>query len=393
MDKLVIAAAEEFANIFGENAEFHGLAPGRVEVLGNHTDYNEGFALAAAIDRRIAVVGRPIPGNTARVYSLTFKSGSSFQVDDPVKSDKEHWLNYVMAVVWQMNKLGNRSGGFEALITGDVPLGAGLSSSAAMEMAVGNFLQAMLGFDMPAMDMAINCRAAENGFVGVNCGIMDQWTSGMGEEGKILLLDCRAHKILQYAPLPDHLELVVADTNSPHSLSAGDYNRRQASCFRAAQVCARLIPGKSVTHLRDVTLEELDGCKKELSEEDYHRARHIVTENVRVMAAADALNRGDAGRLGELFSQSHDSSRRDFENSGPELDAMVEAARGLPGCYGSRLTGGGFGGATINLVEADKAEEFMARIKERYHSATGMQAGVYAFRASKGATGGKIHNS
>jgi galactokinase len=390
MTQQLNAAREEFLNIFGEEAEFYGTAPGRVEVLGNHTDYNDGFALAAAIDRSIVVAGRPIPGDTAKIYSLTFKSGSSFKVDAPEYSKNEHWLNYVMSVVWQFRRIGMAPGAFEAVVAGDVPLGAGLSSSAALEMATGNFLKAMLGFEMGEMDMAQNCRAAENGFVGVQCGILDQWSSAMGREGRLLLLDCRKLEVLDYPALPERVELVIADTNAPHALMAGDYNRRRESCFRAAAVCAEKFPDRGITHLRDVSLEELESCRDSLSDEDFRRARHIVTENQRTLVGAEALRVGDLAELGRLFNDSHASSRVNFENSGPELDAMAGAATGLPGCYGSRLTGGGFGGATVNLVETSAVEEFCRLLKERYTAATGMKGETHALKPSLGARGGKF---
>lgn len=390
MNKSIALARNEFTNIFGETPKFYGSAPGRIEVLGNHTDYNNGFVIAAAIDRSITAVGRPIPGDTAKIYSLTFNAGASFSINEPTFSPKEHWLNYVMGVIWQLQKRGYRPGAFEALVAGDVPLGAGLSSSAAMEMATGHFIKAMLGFDMSPMDMALNCQAAENDFVGMQCGIMDQWTSSMGREGRLLLLDCRKLEIFDYAPLPERLKLVVADTNSPHSLSASEYNKRRASCFRAASICAEKITGKKITHLRDVTLEELESCRNAMSDEDFRRARHIVTDNARALAGTEALENGDVVRLGSLMTESHESSRHDFENSGPELDAMVGAAAGLPGCYGSRLMGGGFGGAVLNLVDADAVDEFAAALKERYRAATTMEGSMYTFKPSNGAEGGKF---
>lgn len=390
MNQLVEKTREDFANIFGETAELYGSAPGRVEVLGNHTDYNDGFALAAAIDRSIAVVGRPIPGDTARIYSLTFKAGSSFPVDNPEPGSGEHWLNYLMGVVWRLRKIGHRVGAFEAVVAGDVPLGAGLSSSAAMEMAMGNFLKAMAGFEMAPMDMALNCRAAENDFVGVQCGILDQWTSAMGRAGKLLLLDCRKHEVLVYVPLPDHLALVIADTAAPHTLLAGDYNRRRESCLRAARICAENLTGKKVTHLRDISMAEFESCQAAMSDEDFRRARHVVGENARTLAGEKALAAGDAAALGRLFTESHDSSRENFENSGPELDAMVAAAAGLPGWYGSRLTGGGFGGATVNLVEATAAAGFGAELKRRYLARTGLEPAIHVLKPSNGAVGGRF---
>ncbi|MCC8180676.1 MAG: galactokinase [Planctomycetes bacterium] len=390
MNQLVASAAEEFINIFGETATHYGIAPGRVEVLGNHTDYNEGFALPAAIDRQVVVVGRPIPGNIAKVYSLTFKSGGSFDVENPEKNPKEHWLNYLMSVVWQYRNVGVESSGFEALVTGDVPLGAGLSSSAAMELATAYFLKSMIGFEMSAKDMAVNCRAAENNFVGVSCGIMDQMASALGQDGRLPFLDCRLEEVTDYLPLPHKLSLVIADTNAPHALVDGAYNKRQESCFRAARVVAAHYPDRNVTHLRDVDMPMLESCRHELSDEDFRRARHVVTEDARVLAGAKALAAGDAETMGRLMSESHLSSRVDFENSGPELDHMVECAAGLPGCYGSRLSGGGFAGATVNLVDADKAEIFAAELANRYLARTAMKADVYLFTASQGASGGII---
>ncbi len=390
MNPRIAIASEEFSGIFGDAPLFYGDAPGRVEILGNHTDYNEGFALAAAVDRTVTVVGRPVPGNISRAYSLTFKSGASFDAANPVKSQSDAWLNYMMAAAWQLGRQECSVGAFEALVMGDVPLGAGLSSSAALEMATGNFIAAMLGAAISPLDMAVAMRAAENDFVGVQCGILDQWTCSMGEEGKALLLDCRALKILSRSPVPGNLRLVILDAASPHRLEDGEYNRRRTACFRAATVCAKNISGKKITHLRDVTLEELERCRASLSDEDFRRARHVVTENARALAGAEALEKGDAVRLGALMSESHESSRRDFENSSQELDALVDAARDVAGCYGSRLTGGGFGGAVVNLVEAEAVDGFGEIVKERYHTVTGLQAACHAFTPAAGATGGSL---
>ena len=390
MDKLLSDAREEFANIFGEEAEFYGRGPGRVEILGNHTDYNDGFALSAAIDRSLIVAGRPVEGDAAKVYSLTFKSGTSFSVARPEAAKEAPWLNYVMAMVWRLSGLGHNPGAFEAVIAGDVPLGAGLSSSAALEMAAGHFFKAMTGFEMSPLDMALNGRAAENEFVGVQCGILDQWSSAMGREDRLLLLDCRKLEVVDYPELPGSVELVIADTNAPHALVDGEYNRRRESCFRAAEVCAKRFPERGITHLRDVSLAELEACCDELSDVDFRRARHIVNENTRALAGAEALKTGDVATLGRLMSDSHESSRKDFENSGPELDLMVDAAVGLPGCYGSRLSGGGFGGVTVNLVESSAVEEFAAELKSRYQRKSHLEAVIHRLRPTAGASGGKF---
>lgn len=388
MNALIEKAKNEFADIFGEGAAAFGHAPGRVEVIGNHTDYNDGFILAAAIDRGIAVAGRAVAGGVARIYSRTFNSGASFAIAAPEKSAEAPWANYVMGVVWQLRNRGISPGAFEAMIVGDVPLGAGLSSSAAIEVATASFLKALNGFDMGSIDMARNCQAAENDFVGVNCGILDQFASVMGRDGELVFLDCRNLSAYAYYPLRGDVRLVIANTNAPHALVDGAYNDRRASCLRAARVCAGRFPGKGITHLRDVTLDELDRCRGELGEIDYRRARHIVTENGRVRIGAEALDKGDPVAMGRMMTESHLSSRDWFENSSRELDIMVDAALAIPGCYGARLSGGGFGGATINLVDTDGAEEFGGKLCAAYAEKTGIQPEIHLFNASPGAVGG-----
>lgn len=390
MDKLIAEAREEFDNVFGESASHYGVAPGRVEVLGNHTDYNDGFILAAAIDRRIAVVGRPLDGSLARIHSATFNSGASFDVDKPEKNPDTPWANYAIGVVWQLANIDVNVGGFEALIVGDVPLGAGLSSSAALELAVAKFLQAANGFAMEPIDMALNCQAAENNFVGVNCGILDQFTAAMGRKDRLVFLDCRNLSDYDYFPLSQGLDLVIADTRAPHTLVDGDYNRRRESCFRAAKACAALFPDKNITHLRDVDMDTLLAVKNVISEEDFRRARHIVTDNDRVKRGAAALTQGDAATMGAQMNESHASSRDDFANSSPELDIMVSIAQSLPGCHGARLNGGGFGGATINLVDTATAADFAAELNVRYFEKTGIQPEIHLFHAGGGAEGGKL---
>lgn len=390
MDSLIAAAREDFANVFGGTATYFGLAPGRVEVIGNHTDYNDGFILAAAIDKRIIIVGRPVKGNKARVHSSSFKSGSSFDVTNPTHSNDVPWINYVAGVVWQLKNIGIDCQGFEALVMGDVPFGAGLSSSAALEVATAQFLKAINGFTLEPIDMAVNCQAAENNFVGVKSGILDQFTSVMGQEGKLVFLDCRNLTDYNYYPLGDDLCLVIANTCAPHSLVDGAYNRLRESCFRAAKVCQEAFPNKKITHLRDVDLVELDAVKDRLDAVDYRRAHHIVTEDERVLDATKALAVGNAQLMGKLMTESHLSSRDWFGNSSPELDIMVDIAISLPGCYGARLSGGGFGGATVNLVKNENAANFAADLNVKYFEKTKIQPEIHLFTAGKGATGGKF---
>lgn len=390
MQAIVKKAREEFSNVFGEDAAAYGSAPGRIEVLGNHTDYNEGFILAAAIDRSIAVVGRAIPGGTAKIYSRTFNAGASFDVANPEKTPENAWMNYMMGVVAQLRARGFAIGAFEALVMGDVPLGAGLSSSAAIEVATAMFLKQLYPYELSQVDIALTCQAAENKFVGVNCGILDQFTSVMGRAGQLVYLDCRFLDNYKYFPLGEGLEFVIANTNAPHALVDGAYNRLRESCFRAARHCASKITDIKITHLRDVTLAELDKCRAGLAEEDYRRAKHIVTDNARVVKGSKALAEGDAKTMGRLMSESHRSSRDDFGNSCPELDAMVEIAESLPGCHGARLSGGGFGGCAVCLIDAGAAKTFTADLAARYKEKTGIAADTYLFNAAGGAEGGRL---
>ncbi|MDR1612539.1 MAG: galactokinase [Planctomycetota bacterium] len=390
MDALITRAVSEFSDIFGEKPSHFGDAPGRVEVIGNHTDYNHGFILASAIDRRLAVVGRPVDGETARVYSRTFNSGASFRAADPVKMKENPWVNYIMGVIWQLRNKGVKVGAFDAMILGDVPLGAGLSSSAALEVATAFFLRAMNGFSMDPIAIAVNCQAAENNFVGMNCGILDQFASAMAQPERLVFLDCRNLDAYSYYPLGSAVKLVIANTKAPHVLVDGAYNRLREACFRAARICAEKFPEKRVTHLRDVDPELLDACKNAMGEEDYRRAHHIVTENARVLAGAEALTRGDYKGMGGLMTASHASSRDWFGNSATELDAMVDLALEIPGCYGARLSGGGFGGATINLVESDKAEDFAQTLADRYREKIRIEPEIHLFKAGAGAGGGAL---
>ncbi|MDR3211447.1 MAG: galactokinase [Planctomycetota bacterium] len=390
MADILVEAVAAFQKVYSSPPVAYGKAPGRVEVLGNHTDYNDGFILAAAIDRNIVVVGRGTDSPLARVHSLTFDAGFEFSVDKLERGDAQFWGNYVMGVVWQLKKIGVQVGGFDAVITGDVPLGSGLSSSAALELATATFLREIIGFSIDPIDLALNCQAAENQFVGVNCGILDQFASMMGKKNRLVFLDCRELKDYNYYPLGEGFELVIADTRAPHALIDGGYNRLRESCFRAAQVCAEKFPGRQITHLRDVNLADLEAARPGMSDEDFRHARHIVTDNDRVKRGAAALAAGDAVSMGRLMRESHASSRDDFGNSSRELDIMVEKAIDLPGCYGARLNGGGFGGATINLVDSAAAAGFAKQLEERYHAATGIKPEIHLFQAGDGAGGGKL---
>ncbi len=387
--ELVGAAASAFEDVFACPPTAYGCAPGRVEVLGNHTDYNEGFILSAAIDRHVVVCGRPVDGDTARVYARTFQEGESFSVRAPERTQDHFWLNFVQGVVDVLAKQGLRVGAFEALVLGDVPLGAGLSSSAAIEVATALFLQQLFPYDMSRTDLALTCQKAENEFVGVNCGILDQFTSVMGAQDHLVFLDCRDLDKFETIPLGSDVELVLAHTNASHDLSEGVYNELRAECFEAAKYFAGRIGGQ-VTHLRDVSLADFGQHKDGLPAQTQRRARHVISENARVLEGVKALRNGDRDTMGRCMLASHASSRDDFQNSCEELDTMVACAEGLPGYYGSRLSGGGFGGCTVNLVEAGQADAFAEALATRYEERTGLHPEMHACKAVDGAQGGSF---
>jgi len=353
-------------------------APGRVELLGNHTDYNEGYVLSAAVDRGISISGEATGTSEIVLESTSFNE--RFAVDSAsglAPSKEPEWVNYPLGVYDIFQKEGLPVGGFRAEISSDLPLGAGLSSSAALEISTGKLLEKLFGFTLEPLRLAKLGRKAENEFVGVACGLLDQVSSVFGKKGHAIFLDCRTENV-ETTPFPEGVALLVTQCGVPHRLSGGEYNERREQCFDAAR---RL----NVPMLRDVTSAQLEAAKESLPWLSYLRAKHIVGENERVLAGLDFLRRGDAKGFGSLMFASHESSRINFENSTPELDALVEIAGTLPGVYGSRLTGGGFGGATVTLLAHDRAEEVAAALVRRYFERTGAQAQTWLCEIADGA--------
>lgn len=384
--ELLDFAKKSFATCFGAPATHAGIAPGRVEVLGNHTDYNEGYILSAAIDRQVVVCGRKIAGDRGRLSADEFTKICEFSVSNPQKDTVDFWVNYLSGVVAELNKRGVKLGGFEAIMTSNVPLGSGLSSSAAIEVATLNFLQALYPFAMDKIEIARTTQAAENNFVGVNCGILDQFSSVMGKRDQLIFLDCRNLKDYAHLPLGDSAQLVIANTHAKHSLADGTYNRLREACFTAAKFFAEKIPAKKITHLRDVTFAEFKEFAGGLDPAIAKKAKHIITENERVLKGVAALKKGDLKTMGECMSASHCSSRDDFGNSCKELDVMFDCADGLTGLYGRRLSGGGFGGCTVNLVAAEHAKTFAQQLAENYEKKTSIKPTMHLCRAADGAT-------
>lgn len=325
------------------------FAPGRAELLGNHTDYNEGFVLAIAVDRGTTIQGQARSDRTIHLHTHELGKTEIVALDGLASEKVAPWSRYVLGVVDQFRHNDLPVEGFEAKISSNLPLGAGLSSSASIENATLLFLSQAFGARLQPMQMAHLSQMAEHDFVGVRCGLLDQIASLMSHAGHATFIDCRTFKV-RHVPLPDKTSLIIANSGVKHALVAGEYNQRRSDCEAAAHALG-------VKALRDATSAMLESQRSHLADRIYHRALHIVGENERVLEASEVLQRGDVARFGELMFASHESSRVNFENSCPELDLLVETARRTPGIYGARLSGGGFGGSTINLVEAGREDE------------------------------------
>jgi galactokinase len=356
-------------------------APGRVNLIGEHTDYNDGFVMPAAIGFSTRVAIAPRHDRKLVVRSENFAEQLEFNLDALPDKGSKHWSDYVIGVAETLAYSGSRLIGANLLVEGDVPQGAGLSSSASLEVAVGYALLDVAGDAIDLTKLALLCQKAENEFVGARCGIMDQFISSHGQSGHALLLDCRSleHRLL---PLGDEARLVICNTMVRHSISGGEYNRRRAECEAGVRCLAAHLPG--IRALRDVTLSDLTTYGGDLPEKVMRRCRHVITENSRVLQASSALERRDLETFGLLMRESHISLRQDFEVSCAELDLMVELAGQAPGVYGARMTGGGFGGCTINLVRKDCVTEFKAHVEDRYRRSTGRSAEIYVCSAANG---------
>lgn len=357
-------------------------APGRVNLIGEHTDYNEGFVFPAAIayQTRIAIAKRA--DRRLAVSSENYSERAEFDLDSLPASPRGHWSDYVIGVVGLLSRKLGALPGANLLIHGDVPQGAGLSSSASLEVAVCTALLDISQKTLDGVVIALLCQHAENEFVGARCGIMDQFVSVHGREDHALQLDCRS---LEYRLLrvPPEVRLVICNTMVRHSLAAGEYNLRRAECEAATRYFSKWLPG--VNALRDVTMEDFMQFGAQLPKEIRKRARHVISENARVLQAAEALATKDLHLFGKLMGRSHASLRDDFEVSCEELDIMVRLAEQNDGVYGARMTGGGFGGCTINLVQADHVQRFKTRIAREYERAAGSAPEIYVSSAADGA--------
>jgi galactokinase len=365
---------QEFERRFGVPPAFIVRAPGRVNLIGEHTDYNDGFVLPMAIDRAIWIAGRSRDDGRFVAHSLDLDQ----TVECALASIRKEtgWGEYLKGVAWALQEAGYALQGWEGVVSGDVPIGAGLSSSAAMELATARVFAVTSGFPWEPATMAKIGQRAENEWVGMNCGIMDQMISAAGKADHALLIDCRSLKT-QSVPLPPGTSVVVLDTATRRGLVDSAYNERRAQCEAAARFF-------DVPALRDVSVAQFQAQADQLDNVTRRRARHVVTENDRTLQAAEVMRRGDAVELGQLMNASHTSLRDDFEVSCDELNAMVVCAQREDACYGARMTGGGFGGCAVALVQADAAQAFATAVAASYQETTGNVPNIYVCSAANG---------
>lgn len=373
-------AQKEFRNIFAAAPGIVVRAPGRVNLIGEHTDYNEGFVLPMAIDRAVWIALRPRADRRVVVHALDLEKRGEFDLDALERGTG--WLEYLKGVAHELQAADYRLRGWEGVLAGDVPRGAGLSSSAAVEVATARAFAAASGFEWDEMRVARIGQRAENNWLGVNSGIMDQAVSAAAKAGHAFFLDCRSLEY-RHISLPKEIAVAVMDTSTRRGLVDSAYNERREQCERAARFFG-------VGALRDVSAEKFETARREktgeLDELAWKRARHIVTENLRVLDAAEAMRAGDVAALGRLFNESHASLRDDFEVTNDALNWIVEAAQARPECFGARMTGAGFGGCAVALARRDSVEVFAQAVGAEYRRRSGLEAKIYVCEASEGAS-------
>lgn len=374
----------KFEQLFRSKPAVRAIAPGRVNLIGEHTDYNDGFVLPIAIQYAISVLAAPRADGQVQIYSLDYDSQIQFSLAKKIEKVEDHsWSNYERGVFEAFQRRGFKPAGMDMLISGDVPLGAGLSSSAAVEMATAMAIRELFQFDVSTLELVRLAQEAENQFVGMNCGIMDQFISGMGKAGHALFLDCRS---LDYEQVPfpaDEYSVVIMNTRVKRELTGSEYNERRSQCEEGVRLLAENISG--VTALRDVSVSDFELYAMGLPVKVRDRCRHVVYENQRVESFVQALMDKDSDLMGELLLASHEDLRELYSVSCPELDLMVEIAMGVEGVVGARMTGAGFGGCAIALVEKGGEEVLKAAVLEQYTAKTGITPEIYVSTPSDGA--------
>ncbi len=373
--------AERFRKEFRVQPQIFS-APGRVNLIGEHTDYNDGFVLPCAIGFFTRVAISPRSDGKLVLRSAEYEQPFEFDISNLPQKPLGAWCDYVLGVATILRQAGHLVSGANLFVSGDIPIGAGLSSSAAIEVSTALALLSLSNVQLPLREVAKLCQKAENEFVGARVGIMDQFVSCLGKEGHALLLDCRSLEF-ESVPLPTQVKLVICNTMVKHELSGGEYNVRREQCEQGVRILSRSYP--DIKALRDVSLDQLTSQNGNLPNVIYKRCLHIIQENRRVLDAVRCFRSGDLQAAGQLMGESHRSLRDLYEVSCRELDIMVESAAGLPGYFGGRMTGGGFGGCTVNLVDSTDAQSFGGMIAERYRGQTGVTPEIYVCAPANGA--------
>jgi galactokinase len=376
--------SENFIEAYGAEATVLSSAPGRLEILGNHTDYNEGLTLSAAVEQTTEFALCPIEGRICTMRDFRDGSIIEFNLDEIDKPTPRDWTNYVKGVIVELRKRGIEVPAFQGAILSTVPLSAGMSSSAALEVAASFAFAEAFNIDLPKPEWAKIGQAVENSYLGVNTGLLDQFSSIYGKANSLIFSDFRTNEVIKNVSLPEGYLIVVANSMHKHDLVSSDYNVRRESCENVAAVMGKNNSG--IKALRDVSMEQLEAAKSSLDIHDYRRALHVVGENERVIKGIELLEAGEVDAFGQLLFASHKSSRDNFENSCPELDFLVEQAKSIPGCLGARLSGGGFGGISIHLVKVEEADTYCERIAAAFKLQTGIETEIIQCAIGDGAT-------
>ncbi|MDH4136436.1 MAG: galactokinase [Anaerolineae bacterium] len=387
----VVDIRRRFEKIFSHEPATVVRAPGRVNLIGEHTDYNDGYVLPVAIDRSILMAAAPRLDGQVVLHALDFDQRTEFSLDDIRHDDQHPWSNYQRGVAFFLQERGFELPGMKAVISGDIPVGSGLSSSAAVEVAAAYAWQVLSGFSLSRVELALLCQQAENEFVGMKCGIMDQFISALGQRDHALLIDCRTleHELVRLGAIaqrgsvtPVFATIVVCDTMKRRGLVDSEYNARRRECEEGVRLLRKHL--SEVKALRDVSPAQFERYQEDLPDVVRRRCRHVVYENERVLQSVEALKEDDLATFGRLMNESHVSLRDDYQVSCRELDVMVEAAWQIEGVYGSRLTGAGFGGCTVSLVAGDAVDRFRAHVAAEYQAATGVEPQIYVCAVEDG---------
>ena len=374
--------SEKFIEKFGRSPAVWARAPGRVDLMGSHTDYNLGFVMTLTIDRDTWIAARPRSDRRVAIYSLNVEGGGEFDLDHIEHDSIDRWTDYVRGMAKVLQEAGYSLTGFDGLIHSTVPFGSGLSSSAAIEMATGVLFQLLGGFTLDPVQLALLGQKAENHFVGVNSGILDQYSSAMGQAGCALLLDCK-YLTSRVAPIVGDVQVVICDTRAKRSLAGTEYDERRAQCEAGVRMLQQWYP--TVAALRDVSLPQFEAHERDLPEVVAKRCRFIIEENQRVLDLAEALTRGDEAQLQRLTAASYAGARDLYEIGAPAMAAMMQAMLSAPGVIGARQAGAGFGGCMVALVQRPHVAAFAAHVSRAYHAATNIEPQVYAVQAAPGA--------